>query len=217
MASETYKAKTHYQQVKIAEDYEEERFSRWYGRMAHRMESEALAGVIRRHFRAGGSILDLPCGTGRLLDTYGSGGFTVTGADISDEMLKIARTRFSGSSNYSFIKCDAERLQLEDESFDYLVSLRLMCHLPKDVRQRVLAEMARVTKRILIVNYHFDVNSPLMLFNKLLNRQAAFLPYPLLESHMRGETAFCRNIEILEVKKLSWLERSSALVIFRKG
>lgn len=41
--------------------------------------------------KSGGNVLELACGTGRALIPLAQKGFRVTGLDISDEMLKIAR------------------------------------------------------------------------------------------------------------------------------
>jgi len=210
-----YKAKTHYQQSQVARDYDEERFSSWHGRKAHQMEARVMRYALEGYFEPGGTVLDLPCGTGRLFEEYLRGGFQVTGADVSEEMLSVARARMAVNTNFSFRLCDAENLPFSDNTFDYLVSFRLMCHLPEQNRRKVLAEMSRVTRKVLAVNYHFDVNSPLMLVNKLLSRKSC-LPYPLRENDL-DEDVRGADLDICEVQKLSWYERSSTLVIMRQA
>lgn len=41
----------------------------------------------------GGEVLELGCGTGRILIPMAKAGITITGLDISGEMLKIARDK----------------------------------------------------------------------------------------------------------------------------
>ena len=41
--------------------------------------------------RTGGPVLDVPCGTGRLLCRVAEAGFDVTGIDLCEEMLEVAR------------------------------------------------------------------------------------------------------------------------------
>lgn len=209
-----YRAKAHYQGAEVAESYDDVRFRTWHGRLSHQIERRALESVLDRHFEAGGKVLDLPCGTGRLLDVYSGRQLQVTGGDISENMLEIARRRFAGDSHFSFEKCDAESLPFPADTFDYLVSFRLMCHLPPAVRAAVLNEMLRVTRSILAVNYHFHVNSPLLLLNRLC-RPSVCSPYPLRERAFVHEIERL-DVELCEVRKLSWYERSSALVVIRK-
>src|SRR5262245_50125021 len=44
----------------------------------------------QRHFPTPGRMLDLGCGTGRLLLPFARRGYQVVGVDLSDEMLRIA-------------------------------------------------------------------------------------------------------------------------------
>lgn len=213
MDSPQYKAKTHYQQADVVLNYDDERFSSWHGQLAHKIELQALRYALSNYFEPEGTILDLPCGTGRLLDVYRDSNFRVMGADISEEMLAVAQARFKDSSQFSFRMGDAETLPFADDSFDYLVSFRLMCHLPAAVRHAVLAEMLRVTRYVLAINYHFDAKSPLVLFNRIFRRQ--YLPHALRESDLRAELQGM-DVKLCEIRRLSWYERSSAMVILRK-
>lgn len=214
-ANADYCAKEHYQSQKIARKYDEERFSSWHGRLAHEGEAAALKDVIRRYFKAPGRVLDLPCGTGRLLPALLDGGFRVTGGDISPEMIHVARARFAGRRDVEFKAFDAERLPFSDRSFDYVTSYRLMCHLPPQTRTRVLNEMIRVTRKMLVINYHFEAGSPLYLFNRIFRKQNC-PSYPLKESQLRSELAQRKDVDLCEIRKLSWYERSSSLVVLRK-
>src|SRR5262245_2057028 len=51
---------------------------------------EADVDFCARHFDHPGRLLDLGCGTGRFLIPFARRGFTVTGVDLSDEMLRVA-------------------------------------------------------------------------------------------------------------------------------
>jgi SAM-dependent methyltransferase len=57
---------------------------RLYGRLAE------FAGAAARHVPAGGTVLDLGCGTGELTMMIAAGGIRATGCDISPEMLRLA-------------------------------------------------------------------------------------------------------------------------------
>ncbi|MBP9866133.1 MAG: class I SAM-dependent methyltransferase [Candidatus Omnitrophica bacterium] len=210
-----YKAKEHYRSTAVAQNYDGERFSTWYGRMAHEVEARALASAASKYFSSPGTVLDIPCGTGRLLPILFDAGLSVTGADISEEMLAVAKQRFADQATARFHKIDAEHMAFEKNAFDYVTSYRLMCHLPPEVRTRVLNEMVRVCKKTLVINYHVETWTPLYLFNRIFRKHMA-ISFPLTEADLRRELTARPDVELLEIRKLSWFERSSLLVVLRK-
>lgn len=215
MEQGAYKAKSHYQSAEIASEYDDERFNSWHGRATHRTESEALETAAKLYFREPGTLLDIPCGTGRLFPVLLSRGLKITGGDISAQMIEVAQKKYGANQHVNFRQVNAEKLDFEDNTFDYLTSYRLMCHLPPEIEKRVLNEMIRVTKKILIINYHFACLSPLYLFNSIFRKQ--FCPVRLLKPKELAEQIKLRSdVELVAIKKLSWYERSSALVILRK-
>ena len=210
----SYKAKHHYQKSEVAKHYDSERFTSWHGKLAHEMECRALRYAVDKYFTVAGTVLDVPCGTGRLLELFSEKRLNVVGGDISEEMLSIARRRFTKNPRFLFQKCDVTDLPFNDEAVDFLLSFRLMCHLPKDVRRSAIKEMIRVTRRVLVINYHFDVKTPLMIFNKLFRKKTCS-PYPLLKRDFWLETEGL-NVDVSEIRNLSWYEQSSNIVIMRK-
>ena len=210
-----YKAKEHYRDSQVAQNYDGARFATWYGRLAHTVEANALASAAAKYFSTPGTLLDIPCGTGRLFPVLLDAGHQVTGADISEEMLAVARNRFSGNPSVSFQKIDAEKMAFAEKNFDYVTSYRLMCHLPPEVRTRVLNEMIRVCKKTLVINYHVETWTPLYLFNKIFRKHMA-ISFALKEADLRRELLVRKDVELLEIRPLSWFERSSLLVVLRK-
>ena len=85
--------------------------------------------------------LDVACGTGDMAIGLLKRGSSVTGIDLSEEMLAIAR-RKTASANFQL--ANAEALPFDDNMFDAVTSafgIRNFVHLDKG-----LAEMARVLK-----------------------------------------------------------------------
>lgn len=85
--------------------------------------------------------LDVACGTGDMAVELLKRGCSVTGIDLSEEMLAIARRK---TSEAGFQLANAEALPFDDASFDAVTSafgIRNFVHLDKG-----LAEMARVLK-----------------------------------------------------------------------
>jgi ubiquinone/menaquinone biosynthesis C-methylase UbiE len=84
-------------------------------------------------------VLDLGCGSGRDLAAWGvTSADEVTGLDIDDSRLAIAKMRFS---NRTYLQGSGERLPFEDESFDRVVS---SVALPYMNIRKTLAEIHRV-------------------------------------------------------------------------
>ena len=65
------------------------------------------------------TILDMGCGTGRLAVALAERGHRVTGADPSDGMMKVARSR-SGAARVRWLDSDAASLAL-DTRFDLII------------------------------------------------------------------------------------------------
>ena len=89
--------------------------------------------------RARMRILDVGCGPGRLLAPLASS-HDMTGCDISPEMLEEARQRCP--PDVSLVEADARSLPFPDESFDAVIALDLLTHLPE--LESGLRELARV-------------------------------------------------------------------------
>lgn len=110
--------------------------------------------------RAGEKALDIGCGPGlttlALAQATGANG-KVTGVDIAEPMLAIARKRCADYANVSFTTADVTALPYDDASFD----LALATQVYEYVEQVDLAlqELARVVKpggRVLIVDTDWE-------------------------------------------------------------
>ena len=99
-----------------------------------RWRKRALRGIQ-------GNVLDVACGTGDMAVSLVERGCTVTGVDISEEMLAIARQK---APIVTFMIADAEHLPFPDASFDAVTcafGVRNFVHLEPG-----LHEMLRVLK-----------------------------------------------------------------------
>lgn len=79
----------------------------------------------RRHFGRPGRLLDLGCGTGRLLVPYAQRGFQGVGVDLSEEMLRVASEKaVAANVSVQLLKANLVELDaLADRSFDYAACL----------------------------------------------------------------------------------------------
>ncbi|HMF14560.1 MAG TPA: methyltransferase domain-containing protein [Gemmataceae bacterium] len=81
--------------------------------------------VARKHFAVPGRLIDLGCGTGRLLLDFAGRGFDVTGVDLSEEMLRVAASKIAQAGlRVQLLKANLVELNaLADEAFDYAACL----------------------------------------------------------------------------------------------
>ena len=94
-------------------------------------------------------VLDVACGTGRLLRMLGAALPTeakLFGVDLSPHYIARAREVLPRDLDVSLICDNAERLPFLDASFDVVTSVYLLHEVPPEVRTRVLAEMRRVVR-----------------------------------------------------------------------
>ena len=104
----------------------------------------ALAGRDQRRL----SLLDVGCGTGRLLRQVRLAwpALRVTGLDLSSTYLDEARRHMRGLRPATWLAANAEAIPLPDASQDVVTTVFLFHELPPEVRRTVVSEMARVLK-----------------------------------------------------------------------
>ena len=103
-----------------------------------------LAGRNQRDVRG----LDVGCGTGRLLAAVHGAwpGMKLTGIDLSRPYLDEARRLIGRTARVKLDEAAAEMLPFGEASLDLVVSSFLLHELPKEIRAKAIAEMARVVK-----------------------------------------------------------------------
>jgi SAM-dependent methyltransferase len=87
----------------------------------YRGEAEFICGLIRRHCPEAKRILNLGCGTGKHDRHFVEAGFSVTGLDLSQEMIDIAR-KSNDKIGCDYFLSDARTFSSQ-EPFDAVISL----------------------------------------------------------------------------------------------
>ncbi|MEW6188587.1 MAG: class I SAM-dependent methyltransferase [Actinomycetota bacterium] len=101
---------------------------------------------LKEWVKDGDRVLDLGCGNGRLLELFKDTNIKYVGLDISEELLNIARSRYTGP-NLSFVLGDALDLPFDEDSFDTVYAIALLHHIPSTpFRFKVMKEVHRVLK-----------------------------------------------------------------------
>lgn len=101
------------------------------------------------------NVLDVGCGTGALCSVLNEKGLMVTGVDVADKMLNIAK-RQPENKLITFIQANVlEQLPFEDKLFDISIASYVAHGLQKNERKQLYAEMSRVTKnKVIIYDYN---------------------------------------------------------------
>lgn len=185
-------------------------------------------------------VLDVGCGTGRLVKFLNEKGFTAIGCDKEKEAVKQAQKI---NKRQTITKASAIKLPFKSQTFDLVIGVSLIEHLDKIETPKFLKEAFRVLKSggfIFLITPNF--NSP---FRYLLNKHwfAYFDPThkqfytprllsQLLKKHgfqkikLRFKTAyniptdlhlpkFCRKLPLPVKNLINYLIISSPLSTFR--
>lgn len=154
MTTPIYEGKKRYQSLDVASAYDQIRFSNQKGKLTDKLEKKAIEKALKTTTISNGLVLDVPCGTGRMTELFLEKGFNVVAADISDAMMAHAIKRNDHFGHkVKFTKADVEKLNFEDNSFDVVLTIRLMHHIPPELHLVVLRELWRVTRRWVIITF----------------------------------------------------------------
>jgi ubiquinone/menaquinone biosynthesis C-methylase UbiE len=100
-----------------------------------------LLGELRTRLPEGGSVLDLGCGSGvPVARALAADGCRVTGVDLSEVQVRRARERVPRAE---FLHADATSVVFPDGSFDAVVCLYTLIHVPLAEQPGLLERIAR--------------------------------------------------------------------------
>jgi len=147
-AADRWRAKqAHYQDPAVAREYEATRFRSLRTRGDTQRFWRALEAGLGDELPRLQSVLDMPGGTGRFARLFARRGRKFVLADLSCAMLAEART--SGAAR---VCADALALPFADASFDLVLCMRFLFHVPRELQPQVLRELARVSRRFVAVD-----------------------------------------------------------------
>ena len=118
-------------------------------------EQRLLAQLLTQCQLAKGTVLDVPCGYSRFAPVYARLGITAIGADVSYDMVHLAATNHARYGWERWLCADVLTLPFPDSVFDSVLCIRLLHHRYSDAeRQRILCELARVSRRFVIISFY---------------------------------------------------------------
>lgn len=106
---------------------------------APRPEQEKFVKLLPKNAR----VLDAGCGPGRDCEYFTKLGFSVTGVDLSENLLSIARKRVPGAI---FKNQDLRKLRFQREFFDGIWACASLLHLKRKDMPGVLRSFFRILK-----------------------------------------------------------------------
>jgi ubiquinone/menaquinone biosynthesis C-methylase UbiE len=196
----SFDVRTHYQDPEIATRYDRERFSSLSGRVFRWAERRVLERVLRS-MPPGATVLDAPCGTGRLLEVFLERGARAVAADISGEMITVARRRTARwNSRVRFARMDFLEIPLADRSVAATFSIRFLPHISPAERVRMLREFRRVSQQWVVISY--SLSTP---WHRLRRGIKGWLGHPKPVRHPVTSQALAQELSqagLREVKRL---------------
>ncbi len=143
-------------QGKKAHEYDD--FSRKY----RLKDLKEYANLATSHVTNGGSVLEIATGPGYFCTELAKlGNFKITGLDISNDLIKIARNNAEQAGvKVDFLQGNASSIQFPDMSFDFIFCSWAIKNFMEP--QKVLNEMYRVLKpggTALIIDLNHDAAS----------------------------------------------------------
>lgn len=218
MSGKKYAAKEGYQDARTARNYDKRRFTSLRGRIGDWLDKRAIEKALNACGKINNSVLDIPCGTGRIAELLLKKGFTVTGADISDEMISVARKKLRSLSHLKLLKADVESMPFADAEFDCIISIRFMGHIPRQNRVNMLKEMKRASRNFLIIEYCVKQALPCIerRLRKYLKRERLPLrwPWQIISKKELEDEAKAAGLRIVAVyAKLRYLSDSCMVLM----
>ncbi len=92
--------------------------------------SHDIAFFLDQARKLGGPVLELACGTGRILEPLAKAGFPVTGIDLSRGMLAEAQRKAqAGATSSRYIEADIRQFSLDERFALIFIAGNSICHL----------------------------------------------------------------------------------------
>ena len=158
--------------------------------------ADYLAHLLQKYSVPGKRVLDLGCGTGSITVPLAKKGYTLTGVDLSPEMLSLAakKAEEAGCANIQWHEMDITEPDLEWDSYDAIIAtFDVINHLTEEADVQLVFQEAgmMLTDNGLFV---FDIQTPYRLREIQGNQTYAFhsdaVEY-MWENHFDEETEIC--------------------------
>lgn len=110
-------------------------------RAENRLRTRWIAEDINKYIGPHAKVLDVGCGAGFLTNYLSLQGFDVTGVDLSQSSLDVAK-RYDETKRVQYLLADAYKLPFADGSFDVVCAMDILEHV--DDPAQLISEASRV-------------------------------------------------------------------------
>jgi len=133
----------------IRNEFDKTRSEHIFHKKKHAFETKIILDAINSIKKPEVRILDVACGTGRLLSEiiHSNKRIKYTGLDTSEAMideLKNKKISPKEGDEIKLILSDSEKIPFKDNSFDIVFTYHLLWHIPLKNQKKVIKEMMRV-------------------------------------------------------------------------
>jgi SAM-dependent methyltransferase len=115
----------------------------WYNIRRHLWSNKKELEDFVRRLPDGARVLDAGCGPGYASSYLSKRGFAATGIDISRRMLAIAERK---APQATFLRMDMRSMDFPSKSFDGIVCLYAIIHVPRRSHRRILSRFRKFLK-----------------------------------------------------------------------
>lgn len=193
-----------YQRTLKADDYNEEYKQRFFKRQSTRKEYSLLRQLLGSQQRSR-TLLDLPCGGGRLSPQMEDFTDFLVEADVGLGQLQHLRTHSKVKTPTALMTASAFHIPFKDNSVDAVVCCRLCHHLPNaEQRERLIDELLRVARRFVIMTF-FDHHSLKNRLRRARNRLRSQPPKRTMTIDQVAERAGKNGAELVACPSLFYL------------
>lgn len=139
-------------------------WERWWAEVEsqdHMRTSNQLQHPVRKIFvqkasEVGKTVLEVGCATAIDYPLFKEANISYTGIDITEKFVERARKL---NPNIDIKHGDAFNLPFTDESYDTVYCKDLLEHLPSEAYIRVINEMWRVTRHLMMISFYIPLTN----------------------------------------------------------
>ena len=102
---------------------------------------------LKKNIKPNSKILDVGCGFGKHIESIADFSKKVVGIDNNSDMIQKAKDRFSNFKNVELFLKNAQKLNFENDYFDYIICMTNTFGNFPNIKENVLKEMKRVCKK----------------------------------------------------------------------